>query len=140
MICKHQMHLINQGIHWCELQKECYPNCDGCADKEEPPTPTIVVSDWLTRGITEKKLAKEKTKAIKKNQKLVAKHTEFRYKGFHTTVEWSREDAVFHGKIEDIPDLVSFECVLLKDAKKEFHKAVNDYLKFKRRSKKSGSL
>ncbi len=25
--CKHQGHLINQGIHWCEKQLKDYPNC-----------------------------------------------------------------------------------------------------------------
>lgn len=26
-MCKHQMHLINQGIHWCAKQVKDYPNC-----------------------------------------------------------------------------------------------------------------
>ena len=66
MICKHQMHLINQGVHWCELQKECYPDCDKCQDREEPPESVIEITDWLTRGISQKKLDKERAKAIRK--------------------------------------------------------------------------
>ena len=34
-ICKHQMWLINQGIHWCELQLPNYPKCEGCEHFEE---------------------------------------------------------------------------------------------------------
>ena len=63
MTCKHQMHLINKGVHWCELQKDCYPNCDQCPDREEPPKSTIETTDWLTRGISQKKLDKEKKNA-----------------------------------------------------------------------------
>ena len=74
MICKHQMHLINQGVHWCELQKDCYPNCDHCPDREEPPEPKIVVSDWLTRGIPPEKLEKEKQKTIKKHERWKRRH------------------------------------------------------------------
>lgn len=33
--CKHQMSLVNQAIHWCELQQDCYPNCVDCPKFEK---------------------------------------------------------------------------------------------------------
>jgi hypothetical protein len=31
--CIHECHLINQGYHWCELQKKTYPKvCEDYAD------------------------------------------------------------------------------------------------------------
>lgn len=33
--CIHQMCLTNQGIHWCELQQDCYPKCEGCPKFEK---------------------------------------------------------------------------------------------------------
>ena len=78
MNCIHQMMLVNQGVHWCKLQKDCYPDCDKCQDREEPPISfieaSIETSDWLTRGIPEKKLAKEKDKAIKKANRWSRRH------------------------------------------------------------------
>ena len=36
MMCKHEMWLINQGISWCELQKEEYfKHCKDCPHFEE---------------------------------------------------------------------------------------------------------
>lgn len=41
MSCKHQGHLINQGLWWCNLKDEngnqIHPECkcDDCQDKEE---------------------------------------------------------------------------------------------------------
>lgn len=74
MTCKHQMYLINQGVHWCELQKNCYPNCDQCPDREEPPKSTIETTDWLTIGIPQKKLDKEKKNALKKAYRWAKRH------------------------------------------------------------------
>ena len=44
MTCKHQMVLANQGIHWCELQKPCYPNCDYCLSWQKIPDSTIATN------------------------------------------------------------------------------------------------
>ncbi len=52
------------------------------------------------------------------------------YKGYHTKVEFDADDLVLRGKIEGINDLVTFECEDIKDAEKEFHDAVDDYLQF----------
>ncbi len=50
------------------------------------------------------------------------------YKGFIGSVHFSAEDAVFHGKIEGITDLVTFEGQSVKELVRAFHEAVDDYL------------
>ncbi len=50
------------------------------------------------------------------------------HKGFIGSVHFSAEDNVFHGKIEGITDLVSFEGKSVRDLVKDFHAAVNDYI------------
>lgn len=50
------------------------------------------------------------------------------YKGYIGTVHYSEEDEVFHGKIEAINDLIMFEGTSVKELKRAFHEAVDDYL------------
>lgn len=50
------------------------------------------------------------------------------YKGYIGTVRYSAEDEVFHGKIEAINDLIAYEGTSVKELKKAFHEAVDDYL------------
>jgi predicted HicB family RNase H-like nuclease len=50
------------------------------------------------------------------------------YKGYIGSVRYSEEDEVFHGKIEAINDLIMFEGSSVKELKKAFHEAVDDYL------------
>lgn len=50
------------------------------------------------------------------------------YKGFVGTVHFSTEDEVFFGKIEGIPDLVSFQGKSVKELKKAFEESVNSYV------------
>jgi predicted HicB family RNase H-like nuclease len=50
------------------------------------------------------------------------------YKGYYASVHFSSEDDVFYGKIVAIDDLVNFEGGSVKELKKAFHEAVNDYL------------
>jgi len=50
------------------------------------------------------------------------------YKGYLGTVRYNEEDEVFHGKIEAINDLIMFEGKSVKELKKAFHEAVDDYL------------
>jgi len=50
------------------------------------------------------------------------------YKGYIGSVRYSEEDEVFHGKIAAINDLIMFEGPSVKDLKKAFHEAVDDYL------------
>ena len=52
------------------------------------------------------------------------------YKGYWTTVEYSVEDHVLHGKIEGIRDLVNFEADYASQVEQAFHEAVDDYLIF----------
>jgi predicted HicB family RNase H-like nuclease len=50
------------------------------------------------------------------------------YKAYYGSVSYSDEDAVFHGKIEFIRDLVTFEGTDVKSLRKSFVEAVDDYL------------
>ena len=50
------------------------------------------------------------------------------YKSYYAEVHFNSEDEVFYGKIIGINDLVSFEGTTVKELKKEFQEAVEDYL------------
>lgn len=51
------------------------------------------------------------------------------YKGFYGTVEYSSEDDILHGKVIGLEhSLISYEGRSLKELKKDFHDAVDDYL------------
>ncbi len=50
------------------------------------------------------------------------------YKDYVGSVRYSDEDEVFHGKLEGIPDLVSYEGTDVATLKNAFHQAVDDYL------------
>ena len=50
------------------------------------------------------------------------------YKGYFTTIEFSVDDMVLHGKIEGINDLVNFEADNASEIEQAFHDAVDDYL------------
>ena len=51
-----------------------------------------------------------------------------KYKDFIGSVNFSSDDDIFFGKIEDIDDLVTFEGDNVKEIKKSFQEAVNDYI------------
>jgi predicted HicB family RNase H-like nuclease len=51
-----------------------------------------------------------------------------KYKDYFGSVHYNDEDGVFHGKIEFIRALVSYEGTDVKGLRKAFHDAVNDYL------------
>ena len=51
-----------------------------------------------------------------------------KYKDYFGSVHYSDEDGVFHGKIEFIQALVSYEGTDIKGLRKAFHDAVDDYL------------
>lgn len=51
-----------------------------------------------------------------------------KYQDYISTVEYSTEDRIFHGKVEMINDLVTFEAENSKDLEKNFQEAVEDYL------------
>ena len=50
------------------------------------------------------------------------------YKDFIGSVHFSADDKVFHGKIEGIIDLVTFEGKSVNELERAFHEAVNDYI------------
>lgn len=50
------------------------------------------------------------------------------YKGFIGSVRFSAEDKVFHGKIDGIDDLVTFEGESVEELIGAFHEEVDDYL------------
>jgi predicted HicB family RNase H-like nuclease len=52
------------------------------------------------------------------------------YKNYTGSVEFSEEDAVFHGKVIGIKALISFEGDSVSAIIDDFHKAVDEYLKF----------
>lgn len=50
------------------------------------------------------------------------------YKNYIGSVEYSQEDNIFHGKINGVNDLVTFEGESVSQLKSEFRKAVEDYV------------
>jgi predicted HicB family RNase H-like nuclease len=59
------------------------------------------------------------------------------YKGFLGSVYYAPEDECFHGTIEGIEDLVSFEGRSVAELKKSFQEAVEDYLELCRKAGKT---
>ena len=51
------------------------------------------------------------------------------YKGYFGSVHYSDEDQIFHGKIEFIRSLVSYEGTDVRNLRRAFEEAVDDYLK-----------
>lgn len=51
-----------------------------------------------------------------------------KYKEYLATVEYSTEDEVFYGKLFGINDLVTFEGASVKEIKRAFEEAVDDYI------------
>jgi len=54
--------------------------------------------------------------------------TMLEYRGYLGSVECSDEDEVFHGRLEFIRDLVTYEGTDARGLKQAFHTAVDDYL------------
>ncbi len=50
------------------------------------------------------------------------------YKGFTGSINFSKPDNVFYGKVENIGILVSFEGKNLKDLYNKFKLSIDDYL------------
>jgi predicted HicB family RNase H-like nuclease len=50
------------------------------------------------------------------------------YQQYYASVHFSTDDEVFYGRILGINDLVSFEGASVKDLKKSFKEAVEDYV------------
>ena len=50
------------------------------------------------------------------------------YKDYIASIHFNSEDEVFYGKILGIDDLISFEGASVKELKKSFREAVEDYI------------
>lgn len=50
------------------------------------------------------------------------------YKGYSGSIEFDQEDLLFHGKLEHIRALVTYEAADAKGLLQAFHAAVEDYL------------
>ena len=53
------------------------------------------------------------------------------YKGYTAESEYSTEDNVYYGKLQDIDDVVLFDGKSLNELELSFHAAVDDYLSCK---------
>jgi predicted HicB family RNase H-like nuclease len=52
------------------------------------------------------------------------------YKGYIGNVDFSEEEAVFHGKVTGIKSLISFEGDSVETITYDFHNAVDEYLAY----------
>jgi predicted HicB family RNase H-like nuclease len=62
------------------------------------------------------------------------------YKGYIGCVYYSDEDEVFHGKLEGIRDLVTYEGTNVAGLKRSFRAAVDDYLATCRKLRKAPQI
>lgn len=51
-----------------------------------------------------------------------------KYKDFTGNVQFNTEDSVFHGRIEFITDLITFEGTSVRELEDAFKEAVDDYI------------
>lgn len=51
------------------------------------------------------------------------------YKGYYASIHFSAEDDIFFGKVLGIDDLINFEGASVKELRKAFYEAVDDYIK-----------
>lgn len=54
--------------------------------------------------------------------------SQLEYKGYLGTAELSETDKVFHGKLDNLRDLITFESATAAGLVKAFREAVDDYL------------
>ena len=52
------------------------------------------------------------------------------YKGYVGRVEYDDEHEIFHGRVVNIRDVITFEGATVGDLKQAFHDSVDDYLEF----------
>ena len=53
-----------------------------------------------------------------------------KYKSYTALVEFNEEAKVFRGEVADTKDVITFQSENAKDLETEFHKSVEEYLKF----------
>jgi predicted HicB family RNase H-like nuclease len=52
------------------------------------------------------------------------------YKGYSATIAYEPDDRVFHGRVNDISDVVSFEGTSVDELEAAFRNAVDEYVAF----------
>ena len=52
------------------------------------------------------------------------------YRGYTATVEFDADDRVFHGRVNDISDVVTFEGSSVDELEAAFHNSVDQYVAF----------
>lgn len=52
------------------------------------------------------------------------------YRGYTGRVYYSQEDSCYHGIVQNIKSLVSYEGDTLEELEEDFHGAVDDYLAY----------
>lgn len=55
----------------------------------------------------------------------------FEHRWFVSEPQWSEEDGLWYGKINNIQDLVSYEAEDFYDAYREFVKSVEEYISYR---------
>jgi len=50
------------------------------------------------------------------------------YKGYIGNIKFIEDKEIFYGKLEFINDLITFEGTSVKELKKDFHRAVDEYI------------
>ena len=70
------------------------------------------------------------TKLVLNKKGEITKMNVEEYKGYIAKVQYSEDEKIYHGRIEGIDDLVTFESSDEEKIIEEFHAAVDDYLVF----------
>lgn len=52
------------------------------------------------------------------------------YKGFVGSIEFDAVNKIYHGKLLDIEDLVSYQAYNIIDLHEQYHLAIDDYIDF----------
>lgn len=52
------------------------------------------------------------------------------YKGYQGSIEYSEDDAVFHGQLLNVDGLITYEADTREALEVSFHDAVDDYLEY----------
>lgn len=58
---------------------------------------------------------------------------ELHYRGFTGSIEYSKEDHLYYGKVLGIRDLISYEGTSKSELFLDFRGAVNDYIRIRRK-------
>ena len=53
-----------------------------------------------------------------------------KYKGYSGTVSFDEEAEIFHGEVEGLRDVVTFQGTTVEEIKRAFRESVEDYLTF----------